>query len=378
MRVCAFIPSIDLTALDRTAIVRKLGHAIESGEIEEVYFTSHRGPKWGVSAENLYLLPGHERLRMTIGRRMLRVIDICPWVPTFLARIPLRLMRKEILETLLAMDPDVIVCSDLRWGRQLARLIQKAYPQWTCLVRPNQALQLSQRWRKFDPSSRVSIILPTYNGSRYIRQSIESCLKQTFRNIELIIVDDGSSDETARIVSGYDDTRLRYLRHDNNRGLAEALNTGFTNSTGEYLTWTSDDNYYTENALEEMVRFAQTYADVDFVYAENYVIDHNDRNGTPAIRRNEVPEWLKVDNGIGGCFLYKREVYEAVGEFNPRMFLAEDYDYWIRVWKAFRMQRLFKRLYYYRFHKNSLTGKHKPEEVWQKVKLVKEMNDISY
>jgi len=375
MRVCAFIPSIDLTALDRTAILKKLSPAIESGEIDDVYFTSHRAPKWGINAENLYFLPGHEGLRMTMGRRMLRLLDICTWVPPFVASIPLRLMRKEILETLLAMDPDVILGTDVRWGRQLARLIQKAYPQWTCLVRPNQQLQLSQGWRQFDPSTRVSIILPTYNGSRYIRQSIESCLNQTFRNIELIIVDDGSSDDIAGIVDGYRDSRLKYLRHDKNLSLPRALNTGFRNCTGEYLTWTSDDNYYANNAIEEMVKFLQTYPEVDFVYAESYILDERDGGGGSRIQKNTPPEYLNVRNGIGACFLYKRKVRDTIGDYDPRFLLAEDYDYWIRVAQRFRMQRLFRPLYYYRFHHNSLTCRYDPNVILEVNEAMKQVHD---
>jgi len=69
--------------------------------------------------------------------------------------------------------------------------------------------------------------LPTYNGARYLRQSLDSCLNQTYRNIELIVVDDGSSDETPQIVGSCRDPRLQYLRQVRNKGLPGALNTGF-------------------------------------------------------------------------------------------------------------------------------------------------------
>ena len=162
-----------------------------------------------------------------------------------------------------------------------------------------------------------------------------------------------------------------------NRGIAEGLNTGFQNATGDYLTWTSDDNYYTENAIEEMVRFLQSYPQVDFVYSENYIVDEGNttwRGGT--VRRNEPAESLAVANFVGACFLYTRKVYETIGRYNPKTFLAEDYDYWVRVSKQFRMQRLFRRLYYYRFHKNSLTSKFTAAEVRDKMKLVKEINAL--
>src|SRR5438128_1966436 len=92
----------------------------------------------------------------------------------------------------------------------------------------------------------VSVILPTHNGSKYLRQSIESCLSQTYLDIELIVVDDGSMDETSAILESLTDDRVRKIRHQTNRGLSAALNTGCAEARGEYLTWTSDDNLYAE------------------------------------------------------------------------------------------------------------------------------------
>jgi len=74
-------------------------------------------------------------------------------------------------------------------------------------------------------SSKVSIVLPTYNGAKYIRQSIDSCLNQTYKNIELIIVNDGSTDGTPEIIRSYEDGRIKYLTHEKNKGLPHALNT---------------------------------------------------------------------------------------------------------------------------------------------------------
>ena len=86
----------------------------------------------------------------------------------------------------------------------------------------------------------VSIVLPTHNGARYLEQAVQSCLDQTYRNWELIIVDDASTDETpaliARLVAA--DSRIRSIRNEVNQKLPGALNTGFAQARGEYLTWT--------------------------------------------------------------------------------------------------------------------------------------------
>src|SRR5262245_15338392 len=101
----------------------------------------------------------------------------------------------------------------------------------------------------------VSIVLPVYNGARFLRKSIDSCLTQTYRDIELIVVDDKSLDNSVDIVRSYDDDRIRLLCHPKNRKQPAGLNTGFANSNGAYLTWTSHDNYYAPTAIAEMVAF---------------------------------------------------------------------------------------------------------------------------
>ncbi len=210
-----------------------------------------------------------------------------------------------------------------------------------------------------ESAERVTIVLPTYNGAKYLRQSIDSCLAQTYQNIELIVVDDGSMDETPQIVRSYQDERIKYVRHDKNKRLPHALNTGFEKATGEFLTWTSDDNSYTEDAIESMVVLLRENRKIDFVYANYYVINDNGVVLQPITVGGS--ESLREYNCIGPCFLYRRKVYEALGGYNPEAFLAEDYEYWIRVFKRFRMQKLDKFIYWHRMHSQSLTGQHAGE-----------------
>jgi len=205
-------------------------------------------------------------------------------------------------------------------------------------------------------SPKVSIILPTCNGAKYIRQSIDSCLNQTYKNIELIIVDDGSTDETPEIIKSYKDKRIKYLRHKKNQGLPHALNTGFANATGEYLTWTSDDNFYSKKAIEKMLFFLKN-KHYSFVYSDYYKFkDNNISSNQKLIQLPDFPN-LKNENCIGPCFLYSREVERAIGNYDPHVELAEDYDYWIRTSKRFPMFHLGEPLYFYRTHKRSLSHK---------------------
>jgi glycosyltransferase involved in cell wall biosynthesis len=203
--------------------------------------------------------------------------------------------------------------------------------------------------------SLVSIILPTYNGSCYLDQAVRSCIDQTYTNWELIIVDDASTDDTPALIAEFmaQDVRVRSVRHDTNRKLPAALNTGFRQARGDYLTWTSDDNCYRPNALAEMVSFLEGKTEIDFVYTDFTLID---KSGRP-IKSVSVdpPEVLGLQGVSGGCFLYRRIVQKTLGSYDEALFLAEDLDFWVRALISFKLEPLHKDLYLYRDHDASLT-----------------------
>jgi glycosyltransferase involved in cell wall biosynthesis len=202
----------------------------------------------------------------------------------------------------------------------------------------------------------VSIVLPTYNGSRYISQSINSCIDQTYPHWELIIVNDASTDETPEIIErfAHQDPRIHIVHHEENRRLPAALNSGFARARGDYFSWTSDDNLYHPEALEEMVRFLESNPDVDFVYTGITLID--DKGQTIQQVPARPPEMLIVEDAVGACFLYRREVHEALNGYDEDLFLAEDMDFFLRATFAFKLQPLQKNLYSYRHHENSLSS----------------------
>lgn len=199
---------------------------------------------------------------------------------------------------------------------------------------------------------KVSIILPTYNGAKYIQQSIDSCLNQTYKNIEIIVVDDGSIDGTTDIINNYTDKHIIFIRHNKNKGLPNALNTGFSEASGDYLTWTSDDNLYAKMAIEKMLHFL-SINDSSFVYCNYYEFKDLDLKNNLIVN---LPKEICLEryNMIGPCFMYSRKIMESIGEYDPLTELAEDYDYWIRVSKMFMMKHLDEPLYFFRVHDESL------------------------
>lgn len=204
----------------------------------------------------------------------------------------------------------------------------------------------------------ISIVLPVYNGATYLRESIDSVLSQTYTNWELLILDDCSTDETPIIAREYveKDDRIRYFRNEQNLRLPRNLNKGFSLASGEFLTWTSDDNRYRPTALERMYNALKQNPEAQFAFASCRIID-----GT-----GKEVEYIMVDQGskkgivgsdtVGACFMYTRKAYEAVGEYDPEMILVEDYDYWQRIFMRFETVAIEDILYDYRWHDGALTS----------------------
>lgn len=203
----------------------------------------------------------------------------------------------------------------------------------------------------------ISIVLPIYNGEKYMRESIDSVLAQTYTNWELLIIDDASTDHTAEIAAEYAgiDPRIHYFKNIQNLRLPRTLNRGFSLASGAYLTWTSDDNYYYPTALEYMVKALETEKK-DFVFASCDIIDGNGKIVECIMVDDRAKKRIVGSNPVGACFLYSRRAYETVGEYDPDLVLVEDFDYWQRICSRFPPVCLSEKLYAYRWHDGALTS----------------------
>ena len=207
------------------------------------------------------------------------------------------------------------------------------------------------------PEPLVSIVMPTHNREADLPGAIESVLDQRFADWELILVDDASADGTPAIVARYAerDARIRSLRNPQNLKIAGTLNRGFGASRGKLLTWSADDNWYRPEAIGRMVGILDAEPRVGMVYTGYMKVDGAGRDVgyQPALD----PDLLATRSVVGGCFLYRRSVYEAVGDYDATLFPAEDFDYWIRIRKAFPMLAVDEDHYRFRFHEDALSTK---------------------
>lgn len=204
---------------------------------------------------------------------------------------------------------------------------------------------------------KVTIVLPTYNGSKYLRNSIESVIDQTYKDWELVIVDDCSTDETFQIANDFKqkDERIIVIHNCINKKLPASLNIGFQNAHGEYFTWTSDDNIYEKDAIKKMVKYLDANRNIPMVRADMLLIDEN----AEVISESQEYNYPKmfINNCVGACFMYRRSVAQQVGQYDETLFCVEDYDYWIRIMEQYgTIGNIKEFLYQYRWHAGSLSS----------------------
>ena len=200
----------------------------------------------------------------------------------------------------------------------------------------------------------ISIILPVYNGINFIKESVLSVLRQTYTNFELIIVNDGSTDNTEKYIKSLKDTRIIYTKQKNLK-LPTALNNGLNICKGKYITWTSHDNIYHKNALLEMKKALDLYPESDFVYAGHKYI--GDKNTVIPAKFINPRQFLFRFRGCC-CFMWRKKASDAIGLFDPNLYGMEDYDYLIRLLERnCNFVSINKILYDYRIHNKQLTSK---------------------
>lgn len=211
-------------------------------------------------------------------------------------------------------------------------------------------------------SDLVSIIIPTYNYGHFICDCVDSVLSQTHRNIQVIVVDDGSTDDTRSRLDHYG-AKLVYI-YQENRGLSAARNTGLAAAEGQFIQLLDADDMLHSGAIEHRLDLLQQNVDCLWVVAQNYYFSDVPRSTLPGIFR---PRWGLHSTNLEArffqsniapphAFLCRRELFDRVGDFDTSMQACEDYDYWMRA-LSFGHAPLYspRGLVYYRRHKDSMS-----------------------
>ena len=207
-------------------------------------------------------------------------------------------------------------------------------------------------------ASRVSIVIPVYNREKYITLAVESVLRQTFQDWELIISDDGSIDGTLDIARQFalEDDRIRVLTAEH-RGAVYALIAGFDAARGEFIGQLDSDDLLEPEAIELTVEALDDDIECGMVYTNYIDIDKNGQKLQPG-RRCAIPysrERILINFMTFHFRLIRRSIYILSGKFNPRFNLIEDYELCLRLSEITQIKKVEKFLYQYRTHSESQT-----------------------
>ena len=199
----------------------------------------------------------------------------------------------------------------------------------------------------------VSVILPTYNRASIIQKSVEAVLNQTYRTLELIIIDDGSTDETKELISKITDSRVRYIQIDENKGVANARNEGIRSSLGEIIAFADSDDIWLPGKLVSQIKILKNFPHIELLFADYLNINHITNTQDYGFRQNTkgmkllktrllykecfeilegTPEALLQSNFIATpTVLIRSNVVSKIGNFNIQLMGGEDFEFW---WRA--------------------------------------------
>lgn len=211
-----------------------------------------------------------------------------------------------------------------------------------------------------EKASLITVLMPAYNDEQFIAVSIESVLAQTYTHFELLIIDDGSTDQTASIIKQYSDTRIRYVKNQKNLGLTKSLNIGIDLAKGEYIARHDSDDLMEPTRLEKQMEFLLSNPDVDIVGAFYEEIDCHNRK----IRKVFWPVGYQdnlfnvlIGNNPVTTMLVRTNLLKKL-KFNEQVIQAQDFDFYLRAYAAgYRSDNIPNILNYIRIHQKQISNK---------------------
>ena len=210
----------------------------------------------------------------------------------------------------------------------------------------------------------VSIIIATYNHAKFIEQTIDSVLSQSYYNFELIIVDDGSTDNTNQVVGKYEDSRIKYILIDHSGRPATPRNEGISISKGKYIAFLDSDDLWMPDFLEKSLQYFNIDKNIGVVTSKLYFINSNSdityNTFHDSIADNEIFGFDKLffQNVVNlSAAIVRRECLEKTGNFNEsnKFRGVEDYHLWLRISSEYKIYFLSQVLGYYRKHEEGIS-----------------------
>jgi glycosyltransferase involved in cell wall biosynthesis len=204
----------------------------------------------------------------------------------------------------------------------------------------------------------VSAVIPTYNYGRFVAEAVESALAQTYSPLEVIVVDDGSTDDTRERLAAFGD-RIRYV-YQPNQGLSAARNTGVREARGEWIAFLDSDDVWHPRRVELQMAHAACQPDAGLIAADSFSDSSRrwpafDPHNIPATPVSMKEILIRSRFGPGGV-LARRECFDLVGGFDTTLRSAEDRDMWLRIAARYPLVKLSAPLWWYRQHSGSMSS----------------------
>lgn len=210
----------------------------------------------------------------------------------------------------------------------------------------------------------ISIIMPTYNRESFLPVAIESVIAQSYKEFELIVVDDGSTDNSRELINTYaeTDSRIKYLYQENQRQ-SVARNYALSIARGEFICFLDSDNYWPVDKLEKSIQAFKQYPEADIIYGDCITIDeHGNELHRHNMRRysGRVAALLLKDNFVSmNTTMTRRKCFDEMGGMSGKRRVADDYDLWLKFSARFYFQYIPEFLAYYRVMENQISSNKK-------------------
>ncbi len=213
-----------------------------------------------------------------------------------------------------------------------------------------------------ETNKKISVILPAYNSEKYLGIAIKSILNQSFSNFELIIIDDGSTDNTSFVIKSFIDPRIIYIKNEKNLGLSKSFNIGINRSTGEYIARMDADDISVLDRFQKQIGFLEKNPDIGIVGTAVTLIDENAKKtgSSSKASANTLIKWSSLFSTpmhhptvMGRAEIFRNNLYDE------NLLNSEDYELWGRLLfdKQIKFANLKEPLLLYRVYRNSFTQK---------------------
>lgn len=227
-----------------------------------------------------------------------------------------------------------------------------------------------------EPSSKISIVTPSFNQGQYLEQTIRSVLFQDYPNLDYIVIDGASSDGSATIISKYS-SHLSYWVSEKDSGQADALCKGFSKATGQILGWVNSDDILLPNTLNIVGRYFVENPAVGVVYGNRLLIDHDGNEIGRQYPPSFIPAacWGQGQRVCQEAVFWRREIYDKIGGINPRWFFIMDFDLFYRMSLVVRFTKLRSHLGCMRIHPETKSSRH-DAIMWSEFEVAKSLLGI--